>query len=496
MEGTGIQAYLYVDGGKRLMKREKGFTMVELLVTMTIFVLVIAAASEVFTGLITQFKQQSKIAETDTGGIAGLEILRRDIAQAGYGLPWVIPSGVTYRETTAENGSTPWVDRNFNDGPDTNPQRGSCSGTPAPLMCDTSGASNPPAPFRAGDGDGSTIGISASNGTSVVTNSQADVLVIKAASVGMNDASQKWTYISNNGALPNMKKIWNPDTSTPPAPANYVDDLRDTDQVIVLSPGSGTTQNELVGDSSGHFYTTLGDSSFSFGSGFSGSTAGPFEPAANSRQQYVVYGIAGQDASGSSYRIRMPFNRADYYIKRLAASDMPGRCAKDPDNSSQGTGILYKSVTINTTHNDGNCPNGGGCLKPYPLLDCVADMQVVFLLDTNNDGIIDVPDSSWGIDLIENMTAAQIRKALKEVRVYIVAQEGQRDANYDFSLGGTRQYFTATIIDPSDPTTSWQVPMVNLKNLLCPTGASSCAQEYKRYHWKLYTLVVKPDSMN
>jgi len=58
-----------------MIKREDGFTLVELMITMVVFVFFIAAASNVFTGLRTQFKQQIKLAETNIEGIGGLEIL-------------------------------------------------------------------------------------------------------------------------------------------------------------------------------------------------------------------------------------------------------------------------------------------------------------------------------------------------------------------------------------------------------------------------------------
>ena len=64
-------------------KKEAGFTLIELLITMVVFVLVIAAGSQIFTGLLTQFKQQSKIAETNIEGTVGLEILKQDIGHAG-----------------------------------------------------------------------------------------------------------------------------------------------------------------------------------------------------------------------------------------------------------------------------------------------------------------------------------------------------------------------------------------------------------------------------
>ncbi len=101
MERRGLYPQHYNNKEKRMIRREAGFTLIELLITMVIFILVIAAGSQIFTGLLTQFKQQSKIAETNIEGIVGLEILRQDIEHAGYGLPWVIPTGVTYSEASS-----------------------------------------------------------------------------------------------------------------------------------------------------------------------------------------------------------------------------------------------------------------------------------------------------------------------------------------------------------------------------------------------------------
>ena len=60
-----------------------------------------------------------------------------------------------------------------------------------------------------------------------------------------------------------------------------------------------------------------------------------------------------------------PFNRAEYYIQSAAA--VPQRCAPN-------TGVLVKAVVAH----DGT----GTTPTLLPLLDCVADMQVVYGLDT------------------------------------------------------------------------------------------------------------------
>ena len=80
-----------------MMKKQEGFTLVELMVAMIIFLFAIMATSQVFTSLVRQFKQQTKITETNIEGVVGLEMFRRDIEKAGFGLPWDM-NGATYSE--------------------------------------------------------------------------------------------------------------------------------------------------------------------------------------------------------------------------------------------------------------------------------------------------------------------------------------------------------------------------------------------------------------
>ena len=75
-----------------MIRREEGFTLVELMITMVVFVLVIAAASSIFSSLLNQFKQQSKIIESNIEGVVGLDMMRVDVQQAGFGIPWFVES--------------------------------------------------------------------------------------------------------------------------------------------------------------------------------------------------------------------------------------------------------------------------------------------------------------------------------------------------------------------------------------------------------------------
>ena len=374
-----------------MMKREKGFTLIELLIVMGIMGLVLAASSDTFVGLLRQYKQQGKMAESNIEGIIGLELLRQDIETAGYGLPWVIPSGVTYNEAASAG---------HNDSP---------PDPPRPIMSDK----NYTNPFT----------ISTTNG-----DNYPDLLVIKATNVTRNATSQRWTYLQTNAP---QVKTWYLSSGNP-APENPAN----TDYVIVLSPGSSDAD-----------IRTLVQVGSTWNPIFSNANIASFSPGAQDPQPRFVYGI-------SDIPPRMPFNRADYYISKTVV-DVPQRCAPN-------TGVLVKSTI---SQSDGSRSDN------LPLLDCAADMKVIFRLDTNGDGIID-----WNTDVLNDhilgtqLTAQQIRAQVKEVRVYILAHEGQKDTNY---------------VHPQSTIAVGEFGLQHNFNI----------GTYVNYRWKVYTIVVEPKNM-
>lgn len=355
-----------------MIKRQDGFSLVELLIVMALFVIVLAISADTFTIILRQSSQQAKTAETQIEGIVGLEMLRTDIEHAGYGLPWAFQSGINYSEAAAE----PCAGFTTNDAPATVPR--------AILNCNNTGF----------------------NGS--------DYLVIKSTIAGMNSASQLWSYMETD----TTRHVW-PSAS---------DNLAGTDMVIAIRPKASETIFRQLVMSGGAFsaqYSNIGSLSVQAGD--------------------IIYGVNG------SVNLRMPFNRANYYIRRPAYADMPSLC-------SPGSGILYKA-TVN---------HGDGGLGEYPLLNCVADMQVIFRRDTNNDGTIDFDDES-----LAGLNAQQIREQVKEVRVFILTHEGQRDTGYTYPnntiVVGNRNFNLSA--DLSD-TTAWQ-----------------------NYRWKVITFVVKPKNL-
>jgi len=183
-----------------------------------------------------------------------------------------------------------------------------------------------------------------------------------------------------------------------------------------------------------NFYTTYSSSAFPI----------EYSPA-GATTRFVIYGV------DPDTNLRMPFNRADYYIQRPAS--IPQACAPN-------TGVLYKA-TINQSN---------GALNPEPLVDCVADLQVIYRLDTNNDGTIDST-----VNDISGLTAQQIRDRVKEIRVYILSHEGQKDGAFKFA---------------SSTITVGEFGVGRTFNLSSTIGSG-----WENYRWKVSTLVVKPRNL-
>lgn len=386
---------------------QKGFTLVELMISMVLFVLVIVASSQIFTALLTQFKQQSKIAETNIEGVIGLEMMRRDIESAGYGLPWAIPAAVAYNEATAAEAAA------FND----------CSGA-APC--------NPPRAVTSGNG---MVFISPND----IFNG-SDYLVVKAVNVAPSAAAHRWTTLRTG----NVKRVW----------GVAADDFDATDRVIVISPGTTDPTRQSLISVGGAWWTTYNNTN-------------PFAPDATDTETRFIYGI------DPDTDLRMPFNRADYYIWRGGTSVADDRV---PDRCAFNTGVLRKAVI-----NQSAGTVVGGTL---PLLDCVADMQAVFALDNDENGVFEngVGGDAYSNDLA-GLTAEQIRRRVKEVRVYVLAHEGQFDSNFTFS--GFTAGACATCV---------RVGLSNAFGRDFEFGASAITN-WQNYRWKVYTLVVKPNNL-
>jgi len=361
--------------------RQAGFSLIEILVVVGIFSIIIIAASQSFVPLLSQSKQQSKIAATNIEGMLGLEVMRRDIAHAGYGLYWGydVKSQPTptpsYAEVTAAadmNGAA------LNDAPD---------GVPRALVI--------------GGGRGL-------NGS--------DRIAVKAVNVASNELSEHWAYLYTSPIF--TTSTWSPSTENI-GPGEYV---------IMVRPDQ---TNRFL-----HFTTAQ---------------------ALSSQYQTVTAAYAAPETTsfifslGTNNPPKMAFNRADFYI---ANTNVPARCA-------QGTGVLFKAVVDQAV-------GSTGFLNPLSLLDCVADMQVAYRFDSDGDGYADTAADATADQPVDAPSARQIR----EVRVYILAQEGQLDRGYGY------------------PNSIVRVGEAGIYGRDFDLNATIA--NWQNYRWKLYTLIIEP----
>jgi prepilin-type N-terminal cleavage/methylation domain-containing protein len=405
-------------------KHIRGFTLVELIVVMAIFVIVIGITGNAFNLIMKQSILQSRTAESNIEGVIGLEIMRRDLVSAGFGLPWSCPFtavGDVYQEAAASE----TIAANYND---------------------TAAAPMSPRAVCGGNDLSSGTPSQLLNGT--------DYLVVRATSIGTSQAAQRWSYMNYTGMAkptPVPVKSWSSEN------------LESDDRVVVVSMNlSGEFAKDLVlnGTSFSTTYNALANSNF--------------EPQA-SRVTHYIYGVTNNDPNIVS--LRMPFNRADYYVRRPAVSEslkIPNRCAPN-------TGILFKAIVNQKT---GTFADTAGTARgnELPLLDCVADMQVVYSLQSASTGVVTDTNALIDSTTAQPLTAAQIRTELKAIQVYILTHEGGKDQGYTYP-----NQFIA--VGPSaDGINTGSGRKYDLKNTIIT--------DWQQYRWKVYRMLVNPLNMN
>ena len=225
----------------------RGFTLVEMMVAIAIFIVLLMITMETFTTILVQTSKLFKSEESNIEGVVGLEMFRHDLQQAGFGLPYSYDANtpIVYKEAGYAPANL------FNDAP---------GGVPRPIV--------------AGNNSGSAADLNRDGGENYTVLPNTDYLVIKATSVGANNASQKWTYVTYSSSIRAPKK-W---------PGENL--KHKVDNIIVLRrtfKDSGY-DNQLVYAPSknpqGMYWVTYNDFGFS-------TVYSPTQPA----ERYYLYGI-------------------------------------------------------------------------------------------------------------------------------------------------------------------------------------------------------------
>ncbi|GFO55176.1 type IV pilus minor pilin PilW [Geomonas sp. Red276] len=426
------------------LSSEKGFSLIEMVMTMAIFSVVIMIVGNSFATLLKFSSKLMKSEESNISGIVGLEMMRHDLSAAGFGLPtsYNISGTPIYTEVDGAHAL-------------------------AAALNDSATASKIPRALvgTANAGIATDLG---SDNVSYQTLGNSDYLALKGTSLGTQPAAQNWSYLNYTSAPPKAPKMW------PTVGSN----LNAGDAVIALdrSISSTTGGYDLLKDSTGKFWTTYSPSGLS-------ASFSPMTP----QDVVYIYGLAG----GGTIP-RMPFNRVDYVVATpTTAGKLPAYCAPN-------TGILYRGLVRHD-------PQGGN-LEYQPVLDCVAAMRVVLgwnMLDSSGTVVTDPTKTGSGmVDTWTNLAGsnisssgstaptslqmqaavgdpAQIRTKLKVIKVYILAQDGNKDQGYT---------------SPSTP-----INLYSSEEGATPLGSAlatyTLPPEMIHYRWKVYKLVVRPKNL-
>lgn len=286
---------------------------------------------------------------------------------------------------------------------------------------------------------------------SISSMNTSDYLSIKALNVVLGDTSQKWGWLGRDAAH-----------------ATAVQSLSDNalvvaDRVIVINPKVSLGQyRQLVIDQATGDYFARGNAA----------NLDPFSPPATPNDpdgvKYLVYGIDNIDP-------RRPYNRSDYF---LLNANVPRQCAP-------GTGVLHKA-TLNQANDN---------FSLLPIVDCVADFQVVYYLDTNGDGGWDTRANASGL---AGLTAQQIRERVKSVRCYILTHEGGIDREYTHpnvnkNVGETDPVAVNALPVPDPDSTAAGILLAGRAfdlSTLAGIGAT-----WRNYRWKVYSIAVTPKNL-
>ncbi|MBP1748250.1 MAG: hypothetical protein H6Q52_789 [Deltaproteobacteria bacterium] len=364
-----------------MTRNEKGFSLIEILIAVAVLGIVMALSSQLLEHMVIGQKKQAVITTNQFEMSLGLEMLRNDVSNAGYGLADEFkgtPSIYTEASTSPA--------MQFNNTPN----------VPKALQ-------------------------HANTVTSAGYIENSDYLIIRSPAVGMGSAAGKWTNITSTKV-----HFWN-DINL---------DMTTNDYMIVVKPRVTSGGNSQLIVSGGVYAIKYPGQTADLDTGF--------QPNTGEGERFLAFGMGTAAPT-------MPFNRADYYVKQPAPAN---------PNCAPGTGTFYKEVIGDAV---------------YPLIECVANMQVVFNLDTNLDGVPELL-----VNDISGLDPYKIKEQVKEVHIYILAHEGLKDASYKSELASA----AATV----GPSTSLGTT-VNLNTL-----DTTATDAWKQYRWNSYKLVVKPKS--
>ncbi len=290
-------------------------------------------------------------------------------------------------------------------------------------------------------------------------NSDPDTLTLTGTAIGRSSrTAQAWAYtVSSSPSTTPFLRLWGPTTYSGIQPYDSSEDLRSFDRVIYMDPNT-----KKISAASGNNDKTLRSWLFTYPPNEASSYVTP----TSTDPGMLVYGLQSKSSGTTA---DLPYYTVIYDVEGTP----PSTCAS-------GTKSLLRS--------EGAISGGSG--NPQPILNCVLDFQVAFGLDTNEDGTIDCWDN--GGAEASGYSSTTLRTRLKQVKVYILVQQGSRDPNYTYSNPDTNdQGLAANQIRVGD---------VNLQS--CPsTGGAAVGKifplndQQRKYRWRVITITGTPRNM-
>lgn len=362
----------------------RGFTLVELVIAMTIFATVIVGLYKVYD---VQFKQQVKeyrVAESSMELGIAKNLIERDLIMAGYGI-------------MDDYGTT---------------------GFTARAASATEGGSNP------------------------------DTMTLQGTALGISSrAAQEWADVTSTAPTLSF-------SSSTDAREN----LNSLDRIIITNP-SGTNGKTILTQAGQWYFQYNGQGSMPTVKSSPSTSFTSLQPG------FVLYGLRTSTEPDAT----KPFYTVVY---SLGSGTNPSNCAP-------GTNSLLRVESPTST-----TPTGGD-----PVMSCVLDFQVSFGLTDNTASLdpskaLNYPINKWdnGGVAAAAYTPKELNQRLKQIRVYILVQEGNYDPNY-------------TYVNP-DPNAS-APDKIRVGELGLVGGATgrdfpSLTTAQRHYRWRVLTLVVTP----
>lgn len=353
----------------------QGFTLVELIVVMAVFLTVLMISASAFNTIVTNASKYSKFEESNIEGMIGLEMMRHDLEQMGFGLPWSFGGDLTYGESTES-------DNILNDAP---------KGIPRPFVG--------------------------------YHNYSSAVIGVKASTVGSTKASQHWTYIpfQNYSASPRESRPVNLGSNTPKTGEKVIALLTSFSSYSTASLRMSGSSFEFNYNSTGGIHSDFlpkgdQDTHFVYGISTGSDLRMPFN-----RADFFVSSSAGTVPAFCAPNTKVLYK----------ATVNHNNDGTKPDGEYTYIPLLdcvaSMQVVLGWSSNSGT-ESIQDSVSTYSSLPAFGSGDVMTMAAGSVSPIDAADIKAW----FNTKDAKKIREQLKLVKVYVLAQEGKRDSGYTY----------------------------------------------------------------